>query len=88
MANFTAIASEFGSKGGTGNLVAVRAVGQHILTLIATVARRVEDRRRVAALPRRYLDDAGIVFSERDAGLPGMDPFFPRNAANILTRNV
>jgi hypothetical protein len=42
----------------------------------------------LAALPRRYLEDAGIAFSDVDAALPGMEPSFPRNARNILTRGV
>jgi hypothetical protein len=78
----------FGSAAGKSNLAAVLAKGQHILNLLAAVPRRRGEDRRLAALPRRYLDDAGIALSDLDAALPGMEPSFPRNARSILTRSV
>jgi hypothetical protein len=78
----------FGPAAGKSNLAVVWAMGQHILNLVAAAPRRLAEDRRLAGLPRRYLDDAGIALSNLDAGLPGMDPFFPRNARNILERCV
>jgi hypothetical protein len=79
---------QIGSTAGKGNFAGVLALGQHILNLLAAAARRPAESHRLAALPRRYLDDAGIALSDLDAALPGMEPSFPRNAQNILTRCV
>jgi hypothetical protein len=81
-------AQNFGPTAGKSHVAGVWARGQHILNLLAEVPRRRAENRRLAALPRRYLDDAGIALSDIDAALPGMDPFFPRNARNILERCV
>jgi hypothetical protein len=78
----------FGPTAGKSNVAGVWAGGQHILNLLAGVWRRRAENRRLAALPRRYLDDAGIALSDLDAALPGMEPSFPRNARSILTRSV
>jgi hypothetical protein len=80
--------SDFGSNPAKGHPAGVVAVGQYILNSVTTAARRSADRRRLAMLPRRYLDDAGITLGELDSALPGMEPSFPRNAQNILTRSV
>jgi hypothetical protein len=76
----------FGPTSGKSNVAVIWAVGQHILNLLAAAPRRLGENRRLAALPRRYLDDAGIALSDIDAALPGMEPFFPRNARNVLER--
>jgi hypothetical protein len=78
----------FGSAAGKSNLAAVLGKGQHILNFLAGASRRWAEDRRLAALSRRYLDDAGIARSDLDAALPGMEPSFPRNARSILTRSV
>jgi len=78
----------FSPTAGKSNVAAVLAKGQHILNLFAAAPRRLAENRRLAALPRRYLDDAGIALSDLDAAMPGMDPFFPSNARNILERCV
>jgi hypothetical protein len=77
-----------GRAAGKSNFAAVLAMGQHILNRYAAAARRREESRRLAALPRRYLDDAGIALSDLDVALPGMEPSFPSNARIILTRGV
>jgi uncharacterized protein YjiS (DUF1127 family) len=79
---------QFGSSAGKNTFVAVSAAGQHILNSVVALARRIEERRTLAELPRRYLDDAGIVVSDFNAGLPGMDPSFPSNAQSLLARRV
>ena len=78
----------FGPTAGKSHVAGVWAKGQHILNLCGTPARRLAENRRLAALPRRYLEDAGIALSDVHAALPGMEPSFPRNARNILTRGV
>ena len=88
MTNSSTFVPHFGSAAGKSNLAAILGKGQHILNLLAAASRRWGEDRRLAALPRRYLDDAGIVRSNLDAALPGMEPSFPRNAQNILTRCV
>jgi hypothetical protein len=88
MTTSSTFAPHFGPTAGKSNVAAVWVVGQHILNLLTAAPRRLVENRRLAALPRRYLDDAGIALSDLDAALPGMDPFFPRNARNILERYV
>ena len=76
----------FGPSTGKSHVAVLWAVGQHILNLCGAPARRFAENQRLAALPRRYLDDAGIALSDLDAALPGMEPSFPRNARNLLER--
>ena len=86
MTTSSTFAPHFGPTVGKSHVAVVWAVGQHILNLLAAAPRRLGENRRLAALPRRYLDDAGIALSDIDAALPGMEPFFPRNARNVLER--
>jgi hypothetical protein len=88
MSTSSSFVPQIGSTAGKSNFAGVLARGQHILNLLAAAARRPTESHRLAALPRRYLDDAGIAVSDLDAALPRMDPFFPRNARNILERRV
>ena len=52
--------------------------------LVGAAAQRVVDRRRLAALPRRYLEDAGMSFADLDAALRGMDAYDPHLARHAL----
>ena len=88
MTTSSAFVPQIGSTAGKSNFSGVMARGQHILNLLAAAARRPAESHRLAALPRRYLDDAGIALSDLDAALPGMEPSFPRNARRILARTV
>jgi hypothetical protein len=81
-------AAEFGFKSKSRDSLSVFSVGQYILNFVAAAALRAADRRRLAALPRRYLDDAGLTLADLDAALPGMHPSFPRNAERILSHTV
>ncbi len=53
---------------------AVATVGQHILNTVAEAARRAADKGRFAALPRRYLDDAGMTPGDFAAAADMMPP--------------
>jgi hypothetical protein len=81
-------AAEFGFKPRHGGSASLSAVGQHILNFLATPARSAAERHRLAGLPRRYLDDAGMTRADLDVALPGMHPWFPRNAEGILSRSI
>ncbi len=62
--------------------------GQHFLTLIGDAGRRAEDQRRFAALPRRYLDDAGMTPADFPVSLRGLDAIAPRHVAIALIHSV
>ena len=48
------------------------ALGQYILNMF-----NVAEQARLAALPRRLLEDVGMVPADIDAGLPGDFAFYP-----------
>lgn len=51
--------------------------GKYFLTFIRGVARRAADDRRLTGMPRRYLEDVGMVPAETPA-LPGFEGCDPR----------
>jgi hypothetical protein len=66
----------------------VLAVGQHFLTFLGESARRADEQRRFAALPRRYLDDADLTPSDFPVSWRGLDAIAPRHAAMALIHSV
>jgi hypothetical protein len=72
----------------TSGLASVVKFGQHFLTLIGDAGRRADDQRRFAALPRRYLDDAGLTPADFPVSLRGLDAIAPRHAAIALIHSV
>ncbi len=62
---------------------AAATLGQHILTLVGDAARNAADRGRFAALPRRYLDDAGMTPSD----FADFDSIDPRGATATLAHS-
>ena len=69
-------------------LAGLVALGQHFLTRIGDSARRADDQRRFAALPRRYLDDAGMTPADFPVSLRGLDAIAPRHTAMALIHSV
>jgi hypothetical protein len=72
----------------TSRFASLVTLGQHFLTRIGESARRADDQRRFAALPRRYLDDAGMTPSDFRLSLRGLDAIAPRHAAIALIHSV
>ena len=79
---------KFGSDDRNGAPAPGLTVGQYILNLVATAARRAADRRRLAALSRHGLEDVGLTLADLDPALPGRDPYDPRNAPHVLAQWV
>jgi hypothetical protein len=73
---------------GSNGLRSIAAVGQYILNHIGEAARRAADRSRLAALPRRHLDDIGMTPAELDAALPRLLRLDPRIPPSALTHSV